>query len=581
MLYKNIKNLINLRKKIKKYSFSYYVLNKNLIENEKYDFLIKKLQNLEKKYPKFKNKYSIKDKIYSDISEKFKLKKHNLPMLSIDNIYNYNNFKKYINNIINKYPKTNFCCELKIDGIAISLIYKNNYLIKALTRGNSIYGENVTENIKNIKNIPNFLKIKKKYLNIEIRGEIYISKKKFLKINKYNTKNKKKIFSNSRNLVSGTIKTLNKKIIKKRNLSFIGYDIIINNNNRLININHYKCLQKIKKLGFNIEQNTKVYSSFKKIYKFYKEIEKKRYKLNYEIDGIVIKINNRIIQNIIGENTNYIKWAIALKFKSIKKITKIKKIKYQIGKSGIIIPIGVIKEIIISNIRINKVNLHNINYLNKLSLSINNPIIIERSGDVIPKIYKVIKSNDKKIKIPQKCPSCNNKINLKEKIPKCYFGLTCNDQIKKNILNFISKNGFNILYIGPSLIEKLIIKKKINSILDILNLNINILNKIKGVKYKLANKIIKSINLSIKNITLPNLIYSLSIPYIGKSTSKIIGNKIKNIKDIFKILNKKKIKNIGKTKIKSINLFLKNKNNKNIIYKLYNLLENKKFFYRI
>ncbi len=574
---KKIKNKIKkLNKKIEKYSFYYNNLNKSLIKDEEYDFLIKKLEKMEKNYPKYINKNNITNKIKYYLPIKNKNNKHYLPMLSINNIYNKKELKKYINNIKKKFKniKINFCCELKIDGVAISLIYINNFFKYALTRGDGIYGENVTENIKQIKNIPLYIKENiNKYL--EIRGEIFITKKNFYKINKKQNKKKEKIFSNQRNLTSGTIRLIDKNIVKKRNLSFIGYDLIINKKNRLHTNDQFKCLNKIKKYNFKIEKNSKICSSYKEIINFYNKILLKRKKLKYEIDGIVIKINNREIQETISNNNKYIKWAIAFKFPTKKKITILKKIKYKISKQGFIIPIGIIKPTFINGTIIKKINLHNLKYLSKLSLRKNNKIIIEKSGEIIPKINKIIKcEKNEKIKIPKKCPSCKNKLNFKNNIPKCNLYYTCKNQIKKRIYDSISKNGLNIKNIGQKLINKLIDKKYIKNNIDILNIKKKQLLKINKIKKKKANNILKSIKHSKKNIKLHKFIYSLSIPNIGKTTSKNISKEFKTLKNFifFKIKN---IKNISKKKIYYINKYLKNKNNIKYINSLYNIYKNK------
>ncbi len=556
------KKILKLKKKILWYEFNYFIKNKNIISNEKYDFLIKKLEKLENKYPTLKTNNSPTKNINYKFLKTFSIKKHNINMLSIKNIYSYKELYKYVKKIKKIYNTKIFCCELKIDGIAISLLYENNYLIKALTRGNGKYGEDITKNIKCIKCIPKNINIKEKFRNLEIRGEIFISKKEFININKKN------IFSNSRNITSGTIRQSNKDLIKKRNLSFVGYDIYINYQKKNLILQN-KCLKKIKKLGFYIDKNTKICNNILKIKNFYKKIKKNRKIFNFEIDGIVIKVNNINIQKKLGNNNKYIKWAIAWKFPSKKSYTKILNIKYKVSKNGTIIPIANIKTTYINGIKIKNINLYNLNYLSKLSLSINNKIIIERSGDVIPKLYRIIKCKNNKIKIPNKCPYCKSKINIKEKLPKC-FNLNCYKKIENIIINFISKKGFNIINFGKKTIKKLIKYKYIKNILDIFYISKKKLIKIPGIKNKLANKIILSIKLSIKNIKLNNLIYSLSIPYIGISTSKKISKKIKTFNNFIKIKknNLIKIKKLEKYKINSIIKYIKNKNNINILKKI-------------
>ncbi len=570
---KKIKKKIKiLTKKIIKYSDYYFNKNKNLIKDEKYDLYLKKLINLEKKYPIYKKKNSPTEIINYKLNKNIKKEKHDIPMLSIKSVYTFKYIKKFFKKIKKKYNNKEFCCELKIDGIAISLIYKKNKLYKAITRGNGKYGENITDNIKVISSIPK--KIYNNYKNkIEIRGELFIKKKNFNKIIKT-----EKLFSNCRNLVSGTIRSLNTNLIKKRNLSFIAYDLIINNNRKKIKDN-INCLKKIEKLGFNIEKYTKKYNLIKKIKNFYNKIYKNRKRIKFDIDGIVIKLNNRKLQEKIKYNNNYIKWAIAIKFTSKTKKTIIKNIKFKIGKSGIIIPIIIIKSIYIGGVKIKKINLYNLKYLIKLNININDKILVERKGDVIPKIKKIIKRyNKKNNSYINKCPFCNIKINLNLNTPKC-LNINCPKQLYKKINNFVSKNGFNIKYLGEKTIKLLIKNKLINKIHDIFKLTINSLIKIKNFKYKKSKKIIKSIKYSIKKIKLNNFIYSLSIPYIGILSCNYIYKKIKYIKNFIKLKknNIKYLNKLNKIQIKSIKYFLNNKKNINLIKKL-KLIINKKIF---
>ncbi len=556
-----IKNKIKkLKNLIKKYSFYYFKKHTSIINDEKYDQILEKLKLLENKYPIYKSKNSPTQKIIYKVNKTFK---HKFPMLSIQSIYTYKKLYKFINKIYNKYYTNIFCCELKIDGIAISLIYKNNILYKALTRGNGLYGENITNIIKYIKSIPKILKNKIKNSTIEIRGEIFINKKNFNKINKFNNKK----YSNTRNLTAGTINSLNKKLIKKRKLSFLAYYIIINNNKSFIK-NHYKSLLLIKKIGFNIDKYTKIYNSYKNIIKYYKKILSKRNKIKFNIDGIVIKVNNIKIQNLINYNNKYIKWAIALKFPSQTKTTKVLNIKYKIGITGIIIPIIIIKPININGVIIRKINLYNLNYLKKTNIVINNKILIERKGDVIPKIIKNLSYNkNKKNILIKKCPSCKSLLNYNILVPKCN-NINCIEKIKNNIIKIISKQGFNIKYLGPKTIKLFLKKKIIKNSLDLLKLKINKLyNKLKYNKKKFY-KIIKSIHYSIKNIKLYNLIFILSVPKIGYFTSIYISKKIKTIKNLLIINNINKLKNLTKNKKKSLIIYLNNKKNINYIKNL-------------
>ncbi|WDI78592.1 NAD-dependent DNA ligase LigA [Candidatus Purcelliella pentastirinorum] len=560
-----------LKKKIKYHEYLYYVLNKPKINDETYDNMIIKLLKLEKKNPHLIKNNSPTIKITGQIDKKFKKIKHKIPMLSLRNIYKKKdllNFKNYLKKKLFKKKIVNLCCELKIDGLAVSIIYKNGILQKAATRGDSEIGEDITNNIKTIKKIP--LKITgnniPKYL--EIRGEVFISKKNFKLLNK----NKKKMFSNPRNMAAGSLRQLNSKITAKRKLEFICYNVNIKKEK--ININsHFKTLKMAKKWGIPICKHTKIYNKKKDILNFYSKKLKKKNKLGIDVDGIVIKINNKKYQKKLGETTKFPRWAIAYKFPSDETKTKIKNIKFQIGRTGIITPIAQLIPISLSGSIIKNVNLHNIKEIKRLKINIGDSIILKKAGNVIPKIIKVIKKNKNNekeiINIPNKCPecNCNIKITKNKSIIKCISGLKCKAQLKAYLKYFVSQQSYNIIGLGNKTIDKLIENKIIKSSIDIFNLNINMLLNINNIKIKKAKQIIKSINQA-KKIKFSNFLYSLNINGLGKTNAKNIATKLNSIKKFLNVNIKKllSIKKIGKKIAKNIIKYIYK--NKKIIKKL-------------
>ncbi|WP_115955981.1 NAD-dependent DNA ligase LigA [Candidatus Purcelliella pentastirinorum] len=561
-----------LKKKIKYHEYLYYVLNEPKISDETYDNMLKKLSKLEKKNPHLIKKNSPTIKITGQINKKFKKITHKIPMLSLKNIYkkkDFLNFKNYLKKKLSKKKIINLCCELKIDGLAVSIIYKNGILKKAATRGDSEIGEDITNNIKTIKKIP--LKITAnnipKYL--EIRGEVFISKKNFELLNK---QKKKKIFSNPRNMAAGSLRQLNPKITEKRKLEFICYNVNLKKEKIKTN-SHFKTLIMAKKWGIPICKHTKIYNKTKDILNYYSKKLKKKNKLNIDVDGIVIKINNKKYQKKLGETTKFPRWAVAYKFPSDETETKIIKIKFQIGRTGIITPIAQLIPILLSGSIIKNVNLYNIKEIKRLKINIGDSIILKKAGNVIPKIVKVIKKNkiNKKeiINIPNKCPGCNNDLKIKNNLSiiKCTSGLKCKAQLKAYLKYFISKQSYNIIGLGNKTIDKLIENKIIKSSIDILNLNINMLTNINNIKIKKAKQIIKSINQA-KKIKFSNFLYSLNINGLGKTNAKNIATKLNSVKRFLNVNFKKliSIKKIGKKTAKNIIKYIYK--NKKIIKKL-------------
>ncbi|WP_343192652.1 NAD-dependent DNA ligase LigA [Buchnera aphidicola (Taiwanaphis decaspermi)] len=568
--------------KINYHNYLYYSINDPEITDYQYDLLINKLKYLEKKNPNLKQKNSPTKNIGNGIFFKKKTYKHLSPMFSLNNIFTYKEYLKFViktkKKIKKNKKKIELICELKIDGVAINLIYKEGVLIKALTRGNGISGEDVTKNIYNIKSIPKEINHEKIPKKIEVRGEIFINKKNFKYINKKLLTNKHKVFSSARNAASGSILQKNPKVTYQRKLMFLchGYGYWENKKKPKSYLN---AMMKLKSWGFPVDKNICLYKNDKNIYSYYNKIKKKRKKIKFDIDGIVIKINSTKLQNKIGYTSKFPKWAIAFKFPAEKCVTKVKYVKFQVGRTGVITPVAYLKTCYIANIKIKKVSLYNLNKISKLNLYINDIVIIKRSCDVIPKITKVIKSNNKnkkKIKIPIYCPSCKSilKYSYKKTTYRCYASLICKDQIKKSLNHFVSKNAFNINNFGPKLSNFLIDNNYIKDFSDIFNLNTYILEKNSFISHKKSKKIINSIKNS-KKILLYKFIYSLGIRNIGTINSLNISNYFNNINKIINVSLKDlyKIKNIGIKTANRFYRFIYNKKNRLIIKKLISMIK--------
>ncbi|AZP36351.1 DNA ligase [Candidatus Annandia adelgestsuga] len=569
---KNIKNIIlKIKKKIIYYDYLYRNLSYSEIPDYEYDKLINKFNILKKKYFFNEKKYLNKINYNYFNNNKIKKKKHLYPMLSLKHYYNINKiyyFYKKIYNIVK--IKFNLCCELKIDGVSISLIYKKGNLIKAITKGNGYFGDDITTNILSINNIPLTLYGYNIPEKIDIRGEIFITYKNFNKITKKNDI----YFLNTRNTTSGALRNINTKITSNKNLTFLCYDIGFIKPN-LLNDSHFKNLKKVNKWGIPIHNFIKKFSKIENIKNFFLNSNINRKYFGFDNDGIVIKIDSKKLQNKVGYNNKYPKWAIAIKFKSQEKISKVINIIFNVSKYGIIIPIAIIKTVNILGNKINKITLHNKKNIETLNLYIGDFVIVKLLGDVIPQITKVILSKrNKKIKkiiFPKFCPSCKYKLKfIKNKnIYKCIENLSCKIQLEEKIKNFVSKKGFNITIIKKNIIHELIKKKIVKNILDIFKLNYKILLKLNKINKNILYRILISINKS-KNIHLSNFIYSLGIKNIGRILSLNIAKHFKYLKNIIYADLKKLIlvPKIKKKTAKNIFNFMKNKKNKIIISKI-------------
>ncbi|WP_344676825.1 NAD-dependent DNA ligase LigA [Candidatus Phytoplasma melaleucae] len=510
-------------------NYEYYNLSDPSLTNQQYDALLQELIILEEKYPQYKLSYSPTFKIGGNLNSNFQKAEHYSPMLSLENVFDITKLQKFYDRILKKFHNCNFVTELKIDGVAISIKYKKGVLAQALTRGNGIKGELITDNIKTIKNIP--LKIKKP-IDLEVRGEIFFDHHNFEKLNKEQIQKHQNTFANPRNAASGTIRLLDSNIVAKRRLSSFFYTII----NPPIEIQtQEEVLMFLKNMGFSVNPHFYVIDTFAHIVEKIKFYETFRLNLNYDSDGIVIKVNQLSLYPFIGYTTTFPKYAIAYKFNSTESETIIKNFSFQIGRTGLVIPIAELVPVIISGSIISRVTLHNYDYIKTNDIRINDRVLIHKSGSIIPQIIKVIKEKRPGISLPfqmiTNCPFCCYKLN-KELDEVNYFcsNNECKEKKIKKIIHFVSKEAMDINILGEKTISLLSQKGFLNKISDLYCLNEfkNELEKLSFFGVKKVNKILIAIEKSKKN-PLDKILFGLGIPHVGRKIAEILANKFKSI----------------------------------------------------
>ncbi|WP_185864793.1 NAD-dependent DNA ligase LigA [Blattabacterium cuenoti] len=564
---KIIQKISILRKEILDYNYKYYNLNFSEVPDFIFDKKLRELINLEKQYPELYDSNSPTIKIGTEVIENSKNYKYK--MYSLKNAYSIDDLIDWNKKIKKSLKNFSFICELKYDGVSINLIYKKGILAYAVTRGNGETGENVTNNIRHIKSIP--LKLKgegEKITNyLEIRGEIFIPKKKFIDINKIRLKYGKKLYSNPRNTVSGLIKTKDINKIRKIKLSFVAFQIIGKNF-----ITQYQALEEMKNFGFIIPNTARIFKRLEEVFFFVKKWEKYRYNLPYQIDGIVIKINECKKQLIAGYTNKYPKWAIAYKFKQTPLETKLLNIKYQVGRTGVITPVAQVNPVNISGTTIKKVNFYNNFFIQKKGICHGDIIFLEKGGDIIPIIKEINKSkrlNDTSpIKFLKKCPSCNSLLINKKKLFYC-INNNCYSKIIMKFAHFVSVNGMNIKKIGINTIQKLYEKGFLKKIPDLFRLKKSDLTKIIGINEKLAFSIIDNIKKSKIN-PYHRVLYSLGIRNIGENFSKKLTEYFNDIDSLMNADYKNliSISGIGEKIAKNIILYFSILENRKIIKEL-------------
>ena len=577
---KDYKKKLDLLEKYNKY---YYQNQKPLVSDKEYDELKNEILELEKKY-NLNDLKSPSIKIGYKPSKKFQKFKHRVKMLSLSNAFNEEdliNFqKKNINFLaLNKNYEFEYSAEPKIDGISASLNYKNGKLIKGLSRGDGEEGEDITENLKTIKDIPLNISHKDFPNEIDIRGEVFIETNDFKKI--------EKDFANPRNAASGSLRQKDPKKTELIPLKFIAYTFGFNSNVKESKQSDF--IKDLDRWGFKTSELNKTIKGINNLIKYHSNIEKKRFTLNYDIDGIVYKVNDFSLQKRLGFMATAPRWAIAHKFSANYSVTKIIDIDIQVGRTGALTPVAKVKPVNIGGVMVSNATLHNEDEINRKDIRIGDTVKIERAGDVIPHVISVDKNlrneNIKKFIFPKKCP-CGfetikefNKVTKKiDAVRRCPdIGFDCNRIAKEKLKHFVSKDALNIEGLGKKVIEKFWDLKFIKLPDDIFNLNFQTISRLEGWGSQSAENLKNSINKS-KKIKLDKFIYSLGIRHIGQENAKLISEFLSSYSNFIKLKDQKKIEDlsnidgIGETQINSLKNFFKNKTNLNVISSLGKIL---------
>lgn len=570
-----LKKYNNLANQLHEHDYKYYVLAEPTISDFEYDALMRELIRLEDKYPKLKTAESPSQRVGGEPTKEFPTVKHDLPMLSLANAYSYGELEEFDSRIkkIIKDEKYNYVCELKIDGVSISLKYKNGILNLAATRGDGIQGDDVTKNVKTIKSLP--LKIQKTKLDIkdfEARGEIYTSTKDFAKMNDERKDLGEKLFANPRNSTSGTLKLQNSKLVAERPLKIFLYNFIANNKKITT---HFDSLNILNEMGFVVNKNYKLCNSIFEVIDFCKAWEDKRDLLDFETDGVVVKINSINQQKKLGSIAKSPKWAIAFKFSPEKVITKLNDITLQVGRLGTITPVAELEPIFLAGSTISRATLHNFDFIKEKDIRIGDFVEIEKGGDVIPKVVKVILEKREKnlitYKLTSVCPVCNSILKKHENEVAFYCAnYYCPAQIRGRIEHFAQRSAMNIEGLGEAVIDMLVSNKLIDNISDIYELKKDDLAKLERMGEKSASNLIESIEYS-KKQPFQKVLFGLGIRYVGSGVAKLLAENLLNMKTIIEATEEKltAIDGIGERIAKSVNQFCRDKNSSLIIKRLY------------
>lgn len=526
-------DLETLRQTLRKYEYHYHVLDNPLVPDAEYDRLMNELKNLEWQHPEWITPDSPTQRVGAKPLEGFAQITHELPMLSLDNAFSdeeLDGFLRRIENLIAQDPeKMTFCCEPKLDGLAVSILYENGSLVQAATRGDGTTGEDITANIRTIRNIPLKLNLENPPARLEVRGEVFMPQKGFNILNERALAKGEKTFANPRNAAAGSLRQLDPKVTRQRPLELNAYSIGIYESDDELPSTHYDRLQWLKSIGIPVNGEIRLATGREELLKFYAEIQSKRPNLGYDIDGTVLKVNNIALQEQLGFISRSPRWAIAYKFPAQEEMTVLNDVEFQVGRTGAITPVAKLEPVFVAGVTVSNATLHNGDEIERLGVVIGDTVIIRRAGDVIPQIIGVVKErrpeNAKKIHFPTACPVCESAVIRVEgeAVARCTGGLFCAAQRKEALKHFVSRKAMDIDGVGEKLIEQLMARELIHTPADLFKLDLTSLMRLERMGEKSAQNALNSIEKS-KSTTLARFLYALGIREVGEATALNLAN---------------------------------------------------------
>ena len=527
----------NLRKTLRQYEYEYHVLDNPTVPDSEYDRLFHQLKALELEHPEFLTSDSPTQRVGAKPLSGFSQIRHEIPMLSLDNAFSdeeFNAFVKRIEDRLIVLPKPlTFCCEPKLDGLAVSILYVNGILTQAATRGDGTTGEDITANIRTIRNIPLQLLTDNPPARLEVRGEVFMPHAGFERLNEYALEHGEKTFANPRNAAAGSLRQLDPNITSKRPLVLNAYGIGIAEGVELPNT-HYARLQWLKSIGIPVNPEIRLCYGTNEVLDFYRDIQNKRSSLGYDIDGTVLKINDIALQNELGFISKAPRWAIAYKFPAQEELTVLNDVEFQVGRTGAITPVAKLEPVFVAGVTVSNATLHNGDEIERLNIAIGDTVVIRRAGDVIPQIIGVLHErrpdNAKPIIFPTNCPVCDSQIIRieGEAVARCTGGLFCAAQRKEALKHFVSRKAMDIDGVGGKLIEQLVDRELVHTPADLFKLDLTTLTRLERMGAKSAENALNSLEKA-KSTTLARFIFALGIREVGEATALNLANHFKTL----------------------------------------------------
>lgn len=564
----------SLKSVLEEHNYKYYVLDEPSIPDVEYDRLIRSLTQLEQQNPEFITADSPTQKVGGHALAGFTQVTHEVPMLSLDNAFDdaeFHAFNKRLQDRLKETHTFEFCCEPKLDGLAVSILYEEGVLVRAATRGDGATGENITENVKTIRNIPLKLRGSGYPKRFEVRGEVFMNSAGFEKMNEQAKQNGDKVFVNPRNAAAGSLRQLDSKITAKRPLMFYAYSTGVVEGGELAQ-DHFEQLTQLTQWGIPMSPETKLVKGVDAALAYFQDIGERRTSLKYEIDGVVIKINNKALQQELGFVARAPRWAIAFKFPAQEELTKLLDVEFQVGRTGAITPVARLEPVFVGGVTVSNATLHNQDEIERLGIKIGDTVIIRRAGDVIPKVAQIVldKRPDDAVEItfPDTCPVCDSSVErlAGEAVARCSGGLVCEAQRKEAIKHFSSRKALDIDGLGDKIVEQLVDREFIHTPADLFSLKQGHLETLERMGPKSAENLLASLE-SAKKTTLARFLYSLGIREVGEATAQNLANHYLTLEKISlaTVESLQDVSDVGEIVAKHVNFFFREAHNKAVI----------------
>lgn len=565
------KRVEKLHDLLNQYSYEYYVQDNPSVPDSEYDKLLRELIEIEEKYPEFKSTDSPTVRVGGEAQSSFEKVNHDTPMLSLGNAFNEEDLRKFDQRIRDSIGQVEYMCELKIDGLAVSLKYENGRFVQGLTRGDGTTGEDITENLRTIHAIP--LKIKEP-LNFEVRGEAYMPRRSFIHLNNEKEQNGEQPFANPRNAAAGSLRQLDSKLAAKRKLSVFLYSV-----NDLTEFNattQSEALEELDQLGFKTNQERERVSDIEGVLNYIEKWTSKRGSLSYDIDGIVIKVNDLSQQEEMGYTQKSPRWAIAYKFPAEEVITKLLDIELSIGRTGVVTPTAILEPVKVAGTTVSRASLHNEDLIHERDIRIGDSVVIKKAGDIIPEVVKSIldrRPNESEIyHMPTHCPSCGHElVRIEGEVALRCINPKCQAQLIEGLIHFVSRQAMNIDGLGTKIIHQLYENQLIKDVADIFYLKEEDLLPLERMGKKKVDNLLLAIEKS-KERSLEHLLFGLGIRHLGVKASQVLAERYETMDQLFKVTESEliEIQDIGDKLAQSVVTYLENSDIRSLIEKLSN-----------